>query len=165
MHRTVLSSLKCSPAAVWTVIFEGGKTHGGGLRVYISDTWCRDFLVVSKHCLPLVEFTIIKCQPLYLPRKFTTVLLVAVYIPPTSNFNIRSESLNDRYSKVIAGDLNHADLKRAFHKMYKQITFATRGANILDQIHIKKRTLQGTPPSLILEPRTILLFCCCPHIQ
>ncbi len=34
----------------------GGKIRGGGLCVYINDAWCRNAVVVCKHCSPLVEF-------------------------------------------------------------------------------------------------------------
>ncbi len=61
-------------------LVEGGKRRGGGLCVYINDAWCRDAVVVCKHCSPLVEFMIIKCRPFYLPREYTAILLVAVYI-------------------------------------------------------------------------------------
>ncbi len=61
-------------------LVEGGKRRSGGLCVYINDAWCRDAVVVCKHCSPLVEFMIIKCRPFYLPREYTAILLVAVYI-------------------------------------------------------------------------------------
>ncbi len=104
-------------------LVQGGKTRGGGLCVYINDAWCRDAVVVCKHCSPLVEFMIIKWRPFYLPGEYTAILLVAVYIPPSSNNNNRSEALNDLYQHIseqqtahpdafliLAGDFNHADL-------------------------------------------------------
>uniref|UniRef100_A0A8C2G3L7 Reverse transcriptase domain-containing protein n=1 Tax=Cyprinus carpio TaxID=7962 RepID=A0A8C2G3L7_CYPCA len=33
------------------------------------------------------EFMIIKCRPFYLPREYTAILLVSVYIPPNNNTN------------------------------------------------------------------------------
>ncbi len=43
-------------------LIEGGKTRGGGVCVYISDAWCQDTVVVCKHCSPLAEFMIHKCD-------------------------------------------------------------------------------------------------------
>ncbi len=119
-------------------LVEGGKRRGGGLCVYINNVWCRDAVVVCKHCSPLVEFMIIKCRPFYLPREYTAILLVAVYIPPNSNNN-RSEALNYLYQHIseqqtahpdafliLAGDFNHADLKSVFPKIY-QIFFCGVG--------------------------------------
>ncbi len=59
-----------------------GKTRGGGLCVYINKEWCNNAAVLSKHCSSLVEFMVVKCRPFYLPREFTAIVIVAVYIPP-----------------------------------------------------------------------------------
>lgn len=42
----------------------------------------------------------IKCRPFYLPREFMAILLVAVYIPPTSINNNRREALNKLYHRI-----------------------------------------------------------------
>ncbi len=101
---------------------------------------------------PLVEFMIIKCRPFYLPREFTAILLVAVYIPPSSNNIKRSESLNDLYQHIsgqqtahpdafliLAGDFNHADLRSVFPKIHQHIDFPTRGKNTLDFVYTTQR--------------------------
>ncbi len=43
---------------------------------------------------------IIKCRSFYLPREYTAILLVAVYIPPSSNNINRSEALHDLYQHI-----------------------------------------------------------------
>ncbi len=133
-------------------LVEGGKRRCGGLCIYINDAWCRDAVVVCKHCSPLVEFMIIKCRPFYLPREYTAILLVAVYIPPSSNNNNRSEALNDLYQHIseqqtahpdafliLAGDFNHADLRSVFPKIHQHIDFPTRGKNTLDFVYTTQR--------------------------
>lgn len=70
----------------------GGKTHVSGLCVYINDALCHDGVVICKHCSPLVEFMIIKCQPFYLQREYTAILLVSVYI--SQNNSNRNDALN-----------------------------------------------------------------------
>ena len=130
----------------------GGKTRGGGLCVYINDAWCRDAVVICKHCSPLVEFMIIKCRPFYLPREYTAILLVSVYIPPNNNNSNRNDALNELYQHIseqqtahpdafliIAGDFNHADLKSVFPKIHQHINFPTRGKNILDFVYTTQR--------------------------
>ena len=72
-----------------------GKTHGDGVCVYIRYTWCWDAVVICKHCSPLAEFMIIRCRPFYLAGEFTTILLVAVYIPPTHNSSDRDAALRE----------------------------------------------------------------------
>ncbi len=53
--------------------------------------------VVSKHSLSLVQFMIVKCRPFYLPREFTTIVIVAVYIPPCVN---AKDTLRELYSAI-----------------------------------------------------------------
>ncbi len=142
-------------------LVEGGKTRGGGLCVYINDAWCRDAVVVCKHCSPLVEFIIIKCRPFYLPREYTAILLVAVYIPPSSINNNRSEALNDLYQHIseqqtahpdafliLAGDFNHADLKSVFPKNTPTHKLSNKGKQHSGLcLHHPERSVQGpTPP-------------------
>ncbi len=144
-------------------LVEGDKIRGGGLCVYIN-AWCRDAVVVCKHCSPLVEFMIIKCRPFYLPREYTAILLIAVYISPSSNNNNnnnnnRSEALNDLYQHIseqqtvhpdafliLAGDFNHADLKSVFPKMHQLIDFPTRGNNTLDFVYTTQRGVYNALP-------------------
>lgn len=59
-----------------------GKTRGGGLCVYINNSWCRNTAIVSVHCSELVEVLAVRCRPFYIPREFTAVIIMAVYIPP-----------------------------------------------------------------------------------
>ncbi len=154
------------------VLVEGGKRCGGGLCVYINDAWCRNAVVVCKHCSPLVEFMIIKCRPFYLPREYTAILLVAVYIPPSSNNNNRSEALNDLYQHIseqqtahpdafliLAGDFNHADLRSVFPKIHQHIDFPTRGKIPWTLFTPPREELTRPYPSPTLEPQTTSLSC------
>ncbi|KAL0152069.1 hypothetical protein M9458_052623, partial [Cirrhinus mrigala] len=86
-----------------------GKTRGGGLCVYINKGWCNSAVVVTKHCSSLVEFMFVKCRPFYLPREFTAIVTVAVYIPPCANakdtlreLRLQPRKLKDNFAKVLA---------------------------------------------------------------
>ncbi len=112
---------------------------------------------------------IIKCRPFYLPREYTAILLVAVYIPPNSNNN-RSEALNYLYQHIseqqtahpdafliLAGDFNHADLKKIRKYLSRKYTsifdFPTRGKNTAGLcLHHPEWSIQGPPPSRSLRP-------------
>ncbi|XP_058013047.1 uncharacterized protein LOC131185023 [Ahaetulla prasina] len=61
-----------------------GKKKGGGLCLYINTTWCQDFNIIYKFCDNNLETLIINCKPYYSPREFSSFLLIAVYVPPTS---------------------------------------------------------------------------------
>ncbi len=87
----------------------------------------------------------VKCRPFYLPREFTAIVIVAVYIPPCAN---AKDALRELYSAIseqqtnnpdgffiIAGDFNHANLKTVLPKFYQHVNFATRGNNTLDFVY------------------------------
>ncbi len=59
--------------------------------------WCNNAAVVTKHCSSLVEFMFVKCRPFYLPREFTAIVIVAVYIPPCTN---AKDALRELYSAI-----------------------------------------------------------------
>lgn len=54
-----------------------GKLWGGGLAVYTNNAWCCDTRMISKSCSQDVEFLTVKCQPFYLPRELTAVIITA----------------------------------------------------------------------------------------
>lgn len=126
-----------------------GKSRGGGLCVYINNSWCTKTNTVSSLCYSDLEYVTVKCRPIYIPREFTVVMVTAVYIPPDANAGLALGHLHDTYSSqhskypdavhIIAGDFNHADLKRVLPKFHQQVNCASRGANTLDNVysHIK----------------------------
>ena len=126
-----------------------GKSRGGGLCIYINKDWCSNATLVSKHCSAQVEFLIVRCRPFYLPREFTSVIVVAVYIAPSSSSNANTtEVLRPLYDVisvlltkhpdsfvVVAGDFNHISLKTVFPTFKQYVDFNTRGGNILDLVY------------------------------
>ena len=135
------------------------KKRGGGICVYTHDAWCRDATVIHRHCSPLAEFMIIKCRPFYQPREISAILLVAVYIAPSNNNSDRSAALNELYRAVseqqdahpdaftiIAGDLNHANLKTVLPKFHQHVNFPTRGQNTLDFVYSQQKGAYKAKP-------------------
>nr|XP_055074620.1 uncharacterized protein LOC129454148 [Misgurnus anguillicaudatus] len=133
-----------------------GKTRGGGLCVYINNDWCVNSSVVATHCSPQLEFLMVKCRPFYLPREFTAVMVVGVYIPPSANANEALRELYDTISGqqtahpdgffIVAGDFNHANLKTVAPKFYQHVNFATRGKNMLDLCYTNIRDSYKASP-------------------
>lgn len=62
-----------------------GKTRGGGVCVYVNNRWCVDVRVFGKYCSVDIKFLMVKCRPIYLPREFSTVFLLAVFILPEAD--------------------------------------------------------------------------------
>ena len=63
------------------------KTRGGGVCLFFNNSWCKMSNVkeVSRYCSPEVEYLMISSRPHYLPREFSFILFVAVYLPPQTN--------------------------------------------------------------------------------
>ena len=73
--------------------------------------------------MPEVEYLMISCRPQYLPREFSSVIFVAVYIPPQTDVGTKT-ALNELYSTIskqenaypeaallVAGDFNSGNLE------------------------------------------------------
>lgn len=93
-------------------------------------------MVVSTLCSSHVELLTLKCRPFYLPRELTAIIIVAVYVPPSTNMNISVQQMAhpDAFF-IVAGDFNQAILKSVLPKFYKHVNFATRGKNTLDLVY------------------------------
>ena len=65
---------------------ESGKKKGGGLAILINK-WCHPSHVTVKErvCSPDIELLAVSLRPYYLPREFSHVIIVVVYIPQTAN--------------------------------------------------------------------------------
>lgn len=104
-----------------------------------------------------LEYLVVKCKPFYLPRQFTPVFILAVYIPPDANAAVALDSLVKAIDKiqraqpdgllVTAGDFNHAKFVRC----------ATRGGNTLDMFFLISRKVIELLPYRILAHLTISL--------
>lgn len=62
-----------------------GKSRGGGLCIYLNNSYCTNKRTVASHCSSDLDYVSVKCRPIYLPREFNVVMLIAVYIPPAAN--------------------------------------------------------------------------------
>ena len=84
----------------------------------------------------------ISCRPHYLPREISSVLFVAVYLPPQSEAGTKT-ALNQLYKAVnkdknahpevallVAGDCNAGKLKSVLPNFYQHVTCATREKSV-----------------------------------
>lgn len=100
---------------------------------------------MSQTWSPDLELLTVMCKPLYLPRKFSSIILAAVYIPPSASAPSMSQQLADHIMEVensnpdtvvlALGDFNHVSLKKALPRYKPQIHIATRLNNTLDQCY------------------------------
>eukprot|EP00061_Rhincodon_typus_P005266 g24562.t1 len=94
----------------------------------INTFWCLD---VASHCFPDLEYFTVKCRTYYTPREFTSVILIAVYIPPHADvtntqdvIHTATSTLETKFPEalfIVAGDFNQANLNTVFlPPAYKQ---------------------------------------------
>ncbi len=163
-----LNRLTCYRADRDTAL--SGKSRGGGLCVYINKEWCNNAAVVSKHCSSLEEFMFVKCRPFYLPREFTAIVIVAVYIPPCAN---AKDALRELYSAIseqqtnnpdgffiIAGDFNHTNLKTVFAKVLPTCKLCNKGKQYTGLcLHNRKENAYKAVPRPTSGTQTTSLLC------
>ena len=122
-----------------------GKSRGGGLCIYVNKTWCMDCVTVSAHCSADLEYLIVRCRPFYLPREFTCIVAIAVYVPPDANSKAAMKELSIAINKlqtkhpngafIVTGDFNHCNLRTVHPKLHQNITCFTRGSKTLDHCY------------------------------
>ncbi|XP_055367950.1 uncharacterized protein LOC129604646 [Betta splendens] len=121
-----------------------GKRKGGGLAVFVNIRWCmpRHCTVKMKLCNRDIELLAVGMRPFYLPREFTHVIIIAVYVPPSANADTASETLLSVTSRLqtqhpqalflISGDFNHAPPSAALPTYTQYVTCPTRDNKTLD---------------------------------
>ena len=122
-----------------------------------------------------MEYLTVRLRPFYLPRELQCIIVSAVYIPPSANEEAALKELHGSISEhdnsypdaafIILGDFNHCNLRKYIPKLYKSVTFPTRGNKTLDQCYsnIKNAFLAAPLPhfgksdhlAIILRPAYI----------
>ncbi len=130
---------------------ESGKKTGGGLCVFVNDSRCINSTMIDKFCSLDLEYLMLRCRPFYLPREYTVVIVMAVYIPPQANVKMALEQLYDVISGqqnkhpdgvfIIAGDFNQASLKTVFPRFYQHVKCKTRRKYVGPCLYKHKRHL------------------------
>jgi len=107
----------------------------------INQKWCNDSSVLSTLCTPHIKTLTIKCGPYYMPREFSSLVLVAVYIPPWAHTPTAIGVLADHVISIensfpdcqvlVLRDFNHTTLESELPK-YKQVKCSIREGKTLD---------------------------------
>ncbi len=86
---------------------KAGKTKGGGVCFMINKKWCDPRNISILSCSPHLEHLSIICRPFYLPREFSSIIAIAVYIPPRADTSLALSKLHDELSGYINKHLYH----------------------------------------------------------
>jgi hypothetical protein len=93
----------------------------------------------------------ISCHTHYIPREFSSVLFIAIYLPPQSEAGTKTalkqhykaiskeENANPEVALPLAGDFNADKLKSVLPNFYQHVTCATRRKKILDHLYSTHR--------------------------
>ena len=99
-----------------------GKKKGGGIAMYVSERWCnpRHVCIKERLCSPDIELLAVGLCPYYLPREFTSAIVITIYIPPSADREAAADVINTTVSRlqtqepnafvVTNGDFNHVML-------------------------------------------------------
>ncbi|RXN14101.1 dynein heavy chain [Labeo rohita] len=114
---------------------------------FINNSWCdeRNLHSIKSFCSPDLEFHMLLCQPFWLPREFTAIIITAVYIPPQANTDQALKELYGHISEqetvypdaafIVAGDFNKANLRTIAPRFFQHITINTCGDRALDHCY------------------------------
>ncbi|XP_014834141.1 PREDICTED: uncharacterized protein LOC106911834 isoform X2 [Poecilia mexicana] len=126
---------------------KSGKSKGGGIALYVSQRWCNPghINVKEKICTSDIELLTVGLRPYYLPREFTSVIVVVVYIPPSAVAAAAGDVINSTVAKLqtqhpdaflaITGDFNHAPLDKTFNNFQQYVDCPTRDNKTLDLLY------------------------------
>lgn len=132
-----------------------GKSLGGGLCVNVNKLWCTNLAKVSRHCSPQEGFLIVKCYPFY--REFSSILVIAVYLHTKANANTALGELSQAINKlqtahpeaflVIAGNINHVNLKTVLTKFPQHVHFFNKREELPEVSSVPK----PDPPLMVWQ--------------
>ena len=145
-----------------------GKSRGGGLCIYVNKTWCMDCVTVSAHCSADLEYLIVRCRPFYLPREFSCIVAIAVYVPPDANSKAAMKELSIAINKlqtkhpdgafIVTGDFNHCNLRTVHPKFHQNVTCFTGGSTTLDHCYTNVAAAYKVTPLTLVSLTTFLCF-------
>ncbi len=118
-----------------------------------------------------LECHMLLCRPFWLPREFTAIIIMAVYIPPQANTDQALRELYGNISEqetahldaafIIMGDFNKANFRTIAPKYFQHITINTRGDCVLDHCYTHFRDEYKSSPAHLSANRITLPFCSC----
>ena len=126
-----------------------GKERGCRICFLVNHRWCNDSTTqlinytMSSSCSPELESLTVNCKPFYSPRKFSSVVLLGVYIPPDANATSAINKLTTPVlaaetiypDSVILGDFNHTNLKKVLPRYKQHVNCSTRNNKTLDHCY------------------------------
>lgn len=114
--------------------------------VFINSRWCHSGHVTIKQqiCTPNIELLAVSLRPYYLPREFSHVLGVTVYISPSAVPSRACDVIHSSIAELqtvhpsafilVNGDFNHVNVSRTLTDFKQHVTCSTRQNKTLDML-------------------------------
>lgn len=80
--------------------FKTQKTVGGGLCMAVNNRWATNFTLRETDCSKHYEIMAVSFRPHYLPREFTQITIILVYVPGP-DFTLAAESISDIFNNIV----------------------------------------------------------------
>lgn len=79
-----------------------GKTKGGGLALHVNNMWCHPGHITVKEriCSRDVEVLAVSLRPYYVPREFSHIVAMVVYIPPRAEPSSACDVIQDALARI-----------------------------------------------------------------
>lgn len=136
-------------------------------HVYINSEWSSNVAITTVHFLTLMVVLAVRYKPFYLPREFSSVIIVAVYIPPSTSANDKANGTLDEIYGIISElltvhldsffivteDFNNTLLKRVLLKFHQHIDFATHEENMPELVYTNIHCVRMAAPAIVSSPR------------
>ena len=135
-----------------------GKRKGGGIAMFVNERWCNPghISVKEQRCTRDIELLAVSIRPYYLPREFSHVIVMAVYIPPSANAAAACKLLHTVVSQLqtwhpqsfllISGDFNHASLSSTLPTFTQYVNCHTRDNKTLDLWYANAKDAYSSSP-------------------
>ncbi|XP_060756854.1 uncharacterized protein LOC132867901 [Neoarius graeffei] len=155
---TILQSTT-STRCVRTVTAPGAVSgKEGGLAILVNNRLCNPAHITVKEriCSPDVELCAVGLHPYYLPREFSNVIMVAVYVPPSANPNTACDTIHSAIARLqtqhpsafiaISGDFNHVNLDKTLSTFTQFVNCPTREGRTIDLLYANVKEAYSSSP-------------------
>lgn len=158
-----------------------GKKKGGGLALFVNQRWCdpAHITVKEKMCCPDIELLAVGMRPYYVPREFSHIITILVYIPPKATAEVPCEILHEMVARIqtkhpealiiISGDFNHVTLSSHLTGFTQFVKCATRKNKTLDLLYanVKEAYIATALPPLGSSDHNLVCLQTCykPRVQ
>ncbi|KAK0140095.1 hypothetical protein N1851_022981 [Merluccius polli] len=137
---------------------KSGKRKGGGVAVLVNNRWCNPAHITIKEriCDPNMELCAVGLRPYYLPREFSQVIMVAVYVPPSANPTSAIDAIHSAIAQLqtqhpsafiaISGDFNHITMDTTLPTFTQYVSCPTREERTIDLLYANAKEAYSSSP-------------------